>query len=265
MDKLSEIKATQTSLMTTVPLIEHSVNGDHIHQRPKDGYINATSLCKAAGKLFADYARLTTTNNFLKELATDMGIPIPELIQTLKVGNHPESQGTWVHPQIAINLAQWLSPKFAVQVSKWVIDWTTGKVSGFMPPHVQRYIMNKSRIPPTHFSMLNEIYLELLAPIDDAGIKIPPRLMPDISTGKMFSQFLRNQGIEASDFPTYKHDFPDGRVVDARLYPIKHLGDFREWLYREWLPTKAISYFKSKFPQALPHISYLLPSPKNKK
>ena len=52
-----------------------------------------------------------------------MRIRISELVQSAKGGN-PELQGTWVHPYVAIHLAQWLSPRFAVQVSKWVYEWT---------------------------------------------------------------------------------------------------------------------------------------------
>lgn len=33
-------------------LIEHSIDGEVVPQRPKDGYINATLLCQQAGKLF---------------------------------------------------------------------------------------------------------------------------------------------------------------------------------------------------------------------
>ena len=69
-----------------------------------------------------------------------------------------------MHPQVAINLGQWLSPAFAVRVSKWVFDWMQGKGQGYMPEHIQRYLKNKSKIPYTHFSMLNEIYLNLFAP-----------------------------------------------------------------------------------------------------
>jgi hypothetical protein len=38
-------------------------------------------------------------------------------------------QGTWVHPQVAINIAQWISPQFDVKVSGWVYEiMMTGKV-----------------------------------------------------------------------------------------------------------------------------------------
>lgn len=130
----------------------------------------------------------------MNELSTDMGIPITALIQTLRGGNSPNAQGTRVHPQVAINLGQWLSPRFAVQVSKWVYEWARGSVSSSMPLHVRRYIKNRQKIPPTHFSMLNEIYLNLYAPLEDAGCMLPDKVMPDISTGRMFSGFLRKKG-----------------------------------------------------------------------
>lgn len=39
-------------------------------------------------------------------------------------------RGTWVHPRIAVNIAQWISPIFDVQVSGWVYEIAvTGKVT----------------------------------------------------------------------------------------------------------------------------------------
>lgn len=100
------------------------MNDIAVNQRIIDGYINATALSKASGKLIADYLRLTSTKEFLEELSIDVGNPITELVQVVR-GGYPELQGTWVHPYVAINLAQWLSPKFAVQVSRWIYDWMT--------------------------------------------------------------------------------------------------------------------------------------------
>ena len=263
-DKVVQADNTsQKDLALNPPLITHQLSGAKIHQRPKDGYINATDMCKAAGKLWSNYAQNARTKAFLGELSSVLGIPRTELIQTIQ-GGEPYSQGTWIHPDIAVNLGQWLSPKFAVWVSKWINEWLRGNVSGFMPPHVQRYIMNRAKIPSTHFSMLNEIYLEILAPLDDAKIRIPPTLMPDISTGKMFSTFLRNRGLEVGDYPTYEHEFPDGRIVFPRLYPIGRLGEFRIWLHNEWIPNQAIRYFRDRLPTAVPHIKQMLPNPEGK-
>ncbi len=85
-------------------LIEHAIDGEVIPQRPRDGYINATRLCKQATRSFSDYHRLGQTRAFLEELATETGIPVSVLVQVIKGRNDKLSQGTWVHPQVAINL-----------------------------------------------------------------------------------------------------------------------------------------------------------------
>jgi hypothetical protein len=105
-------------------LVLHDVDGKVVQQRGTDGYINATQLCQAAGKLFADYKRLESTKEFLNELSSIVGIPTMELVQA-KTGNAVQGGGTWVHPDVAVNLAQWLSARFAVLVSKWVRELLT--------------------------------------------------------------------------------------------------------------------------------------------
>jgi len=107
--------------------MNYVVANEIISQRVRDGYINATALCKASGKLFSGYTRLKTTQDFLAALSSDMQIHISDLVQSIK-GGPPHLQGTWVHPQVAIHFAQWLSPEFAVQVTRWVFDWMSGKV-----------------------------------------------------------------------------------------------------------------------------------------
>ena len=174
--------------------IEHAVNGGVIPQRPQDGYINATLLCQKFGKRFNHYKDRIRATAFLDALSADTGIPVSALVQIRKGGNDKMAQGTWVHPQVAINLSEWLSPNFSVIVSRWVLDWMQGKVQDHQPEHVKRYIKNKAKIPYKYFSMLNEIYLNFLAPLEEQGIIPPDNLMPDISTGRMFSGFLRKKG-----------------------------------------------------------------------
>lgn len=106
-------------------VINHPIVGHHVPQKRDNGYLNATVLCKAAGKKINDYRRLLATKAFLNELSPETGIPVSELIQVFK-GGLPEFQGTWVHPMVAINLGQWLSPKFAVRVTFIVHDWMDG-------------------------------------------------------------------------------------------------------------------------------------------
>jgi len=99
----------------TTQLINRDFHGVIIRQRSSDGYLDATAMCKANGKLFADYKRLKSTKEFLRQLPdfiinnSVMGIPITEqnqqLIQIVQ-GGTSEEQGTWIHPYISINLAQ---------------------------------------------------------------------------------------------------------------------------------------------------------------
>ena len=102
------------------------------------------------------------TKAYMQALSADMGIPISDLVQVNKGGNDKLAQGTWVHPQVAINLATWLSPEFAVQVSKWVYEWMTGNVKGYTPVHVKRFLKNRKKIPFDSFSMLNENLSDLV-------------------------------------------------------------------------------------------------------
>lgn len=249
-----------------LPLIPHEVDGEIVRQRAVDGYINATAMCKATGKKFNDYTRLKTTQDFLRELSSATGIPVAELIQTL-MGGHPETQGTWVHPDVAINLGQWCSPKFAVAVSQWVREWMTGKSKpANLPYHIQRYLANRSAIPPTHFSMLNEMIFALIAPLEDAGYTVPDDMVPDISAGRMFCKWLRDEkGLDTDSLETYRHEFDDGRIVYPKLYPNEVLADFRKYFHETWLQQKAKKYFEDRDPKALKHLPKILALPSSNK
>ena len=104
-------------------------NGVEIRQRPSDGYVHATDMCKVnKKKKWNDYYRTNPTKLFIRKLSSDAGIPASELITSIK-GNSKADAGTWIHPRIAINLAQWISPEFAVKVTEWVQKFIEGDVS----------------------------------------------------------------------------------------------------------------------------------------
>ncbi len=110
----------------TMKIIIHEANGLQIGQRREDGYINLTKMAQANDKKINDYLRLDSTKAFLYELSTVTGIPASgknALIQIHKGGNNKNTQGTWGHPQVAINCGQWCSAEFAVLVSGWVVEW----------------------------------------------------------------------------------------------------------------------------------------------
>lgn len=105
-------------------IIVHQLEAMPVGQRVSDGYINATAMCQVAGKEWSHYRSNKDTQDFLDELSQSLGIPRDLLTHSIVNGPRHE-RGTWVHPQVAVHLAQWCSPKFAVQVSRWVVEWAT--------------------------------------------------------------------------------------------------------------------------------------------
>ena len=137
---------SEVQLQFQLATIDRVAENEMIRQRVSDGYVNATAMCKAAGKLMGDYSRLSTTKAFIAELSSVMGIPITGLVQIIQ-GGPPHLQGTWVHPQVAIHLAQWLSPKFAVLVTGWVYEWMSGGFKApVLPYHLRRYMANMNNV-----------------------------------------------------------------------------------------------------------------------
>ena len=254
------------STQAEMPLITRTVENRIIQQRAIDGYINATAMCTAAGKLFGNYYQNKSTQDFMRALELDIGIPISKLLQQF-TGRPANLQGTWVHPQVAIHLAQWLSPTFAVQVSKWVFEWMSGRVAQptRLPDHVRRYLVNQNKIPPTHFSMLNQMIFRLLAPLEQHGYILPAHLMPDISLGKMFSGWLRENGYDPDSFPSYRHKFLDNRcAVDARLYSNEMMTAFNTELDGWLRDGRAREYFGERDDDAilpLDRVLAVLPAP----
>jgi hypothetical protein len=248
-------------------LIPHTLEGEIINQRTLDGYVNATAMCKAAGKIWNNYWQNASTKAFANALCGDTGIPVSELIQSVR-GGLPDMQGTWVHPKVALHLAQWLSPDFAVQVTNWVYEWMTlgaPRTKPELPFHLRRYVKNYSNVPPGHFSVLTEVTLVLIAPLEFMGYTLPESMWPDISQGKMFAKWLRNHAIEPKDLPTYIHEFEDRRrPVRAIAYPESLLAEFRAYIRNVWMPTRAMNYFRERDKTALAYLPKLLAGPEKK-
>lgn len=109
------------------------LNNIIIESRTSDNYINATQLCKAGGKEFKHWKCLESTKNLIKTLETTLlnenseeGISELQNIKLIdvKCGNSSKfSQGSWIHPNLIIPLAQWISAEFTVKVSFWINEW----------------------------------------------------------------------------------------------------------------------------------------------
>jgi hypothetical protein len=250
-------------------IIDHMHGGEVIRQRSKDGYINATAMCRAAGREWSKYRELKATREFLPALGLDLRLTEVQLIigSYGAPGGDPRNQGTWVHPQIAIDLAQWLSADFKIKVTRWVMEWMSARPApatapGQLPYHIRRYLANQGGVPAGHFSILTELTLCLVAPMEALGYHLPEKMWPDISSGMMFAKFLRDEhGIDTKLMPSYIHYFEDGRKpVQANAYPERLLPYFRAHFREVWLPQRAPGYFAERDGLALQYLPRLLGS-----
>jgi hypothetical protein len=106
------------------------IDNNIIMSRETDKYINATQLCKAGNKKFSHWNSLDSTKNLISVLESEAGIPASQLIDIKKGKSVKFEQGVWLHPDLAIQLAQWINPNFALQVSKWIRTlFSKGKVN----------------------------------------------------------------------------------------------------------------------------------------
>ncbi len=138
-----------------------NLEGFDVICRKSDGFVNVTAICNAYNstvskgfKEYNDWVKRDGPQDFLIALYCDIkgisreeleismgneGILAPtivgarnESLQQKLVGfaraelerfeKHQRLQATWVHPQLAIAVAQWVSAKFAVRVSKWIYE-----------------------------------------------------------------------------------------------------------------------------------------------
>ena len=72
----------------------------------KDGYIHATALCKASEKRLVKWKENKETKELIDKLSLKVRIRTSALIEIHKGGNDKYSQGTWIHPDLGIHLAQ---------------------------------------------------------------------------------------------------------------------------------------------------------------
>jgi hypothetical protein len=106
------------------------INDNVIMSREADKFINGTQLCKAGNKKFNDWYRLENTKQLISVLESEAGIPASQLVDIKKGNSTKFEQGVWLHPDLAIQLAQWINPNFALHVSGWIRTlFSKGKVN----------------------------------------------------------------------------------------------------------------------------------------
>lgn len=84
--------------------VESTLEGLTVVVREKDGYIDATRLCKDHGKEFKNWHRLDYNVEFLQDLKDSTQADYIEVIMT---GDNTE-RGTWVHPKVAVEIVRWI-------------------------------------------------------------------------------------------------------------------------------------------------------------
>lgn len=90
--------------------------GVKIAVRKRDGFIDATSMCKVGGKKFSHWKDTDIVRRLIQALKTELN----QEVLDVKKGN---SSGSWIHPRLATCLASWIDPLFALKVSGWIEEW----------------------------------------------------------------------------------------------------------------------------------------------
>ena len=103
----------------------------------ENGYLNATAIAEQYDKRVGNYLRNERTQEYITALTKRLFNPETrnrataenQLVIIKKGGNDKKSQGTWLHPKLAVDFARWLNPKFAVWCDEQIEALLNGKVS----------------------------------------------------------------------------------------------------------------------------------------
>lgn len=82
----------------------------------KDGFINATKLCKLANKNFNDWYKTKSIKSLIDSLKDETNIIFSKFVD-IKKGGNINFQESWIHPKLALSLILWLFPKFSLKIN----------------------------------------------------------------------------------------------------------------------------------------------------
>ena len=116
----------------TTQILNFSFNRFPVSFR-NDGYLHATKIAQHFGKQVRDYlinSRTTDYINALIESLSEKGNPLTQSdLVIIKKGNSKNfSQGTWLHPKLAVDFARWLDPRFAVWCDEQIEQILSGSL-----------------------------------------------------------------------------------------------------------------------------------------
>jgi len=114
-------------------------------------------------------------------------------------------------------------------------------------------------LPAGYFSVFREM-ADLVLTAAQNGLMLDEHTIPDISIGRAWSTQWKDGGLETKYGPRIKHPhvypeyFPQaqaGDEIEAWIYPLGALGDFRLWIQQTYLPSKFPKYLETKVKQGM--------------
>ena len=160
-----------------------------------------------------------------------------------------------------------------IGITSWIqgiTGWRQEPTRCYVPYWYQRLTLftTRTRVPDGWWSIFEEL-AKLMREMEGYGYVLPDvspttgkKITPDISIGQMFCRHMRAEGYDVDGIvQKYTHHYPDGRVVNANIYPDSWIGIFRNWFNTIWKQERLLGYLGDRDPEALPSISRLLGLP----
>jgi len=171
-------------------------------------------------------------------------------------------------------IAQFSLDQFSeLGINTWIqgiTGWQQTPTRNYIPYWYQRLTLftAKTRIPDGWWSVFEEL-AKMMRELEGYGYVLPDvssttgqKITPDISIGQMFCRHMRAQGHDVDgEVQKYTHYYPDGRIVNANIYPDRWLEEFRTWFNNVWKQDRLLNYLGSRDPESLPSIGRLLGLP----
>ncbi len=200
-----------------------AVNGVSVEQRTDNGFINGTAMCAAHGVTISRWFRTKETLELFDALALDINAKVicsdlnildvpklsatkyaqifPELIFT-KQGSPVVGGGSWLHPDLAMQLAQWCNKRFAIQVSRWIREWLTAGQVPIDSDAEQEYVRWQQRY--------------------DIRIELKDILRPELMNA--VAQWAEDNCVSPITLCSDVHDVMNERIQGAKSQQIRTLG-----------------------------------------
>lgn len=108
-------------------------------------------------------------------------------------------------------------------------------------------------MPVGYFSVFREI-ADLVVHMIQSGCPLDDHTVPDSSVGSIWSTYWAENNMDEvyGQRQKHPHNYPDwfpqsaANPVQAWIYPVKALGDFRVWLYENYIKINFPKYIQGK-------------------